>query len=338
MAMQYGPWATSIGACGNPQLSTFWRRRLTLLVSASQTSPALSRRNLFWLAAAAALLLLPPTLYAAPAADKEKPGVLIYRVDPKSKSVPLTAADRERILKVVGQRLNGGKEELAKVRRLDDRRIEVALLDPNDENSERVKRLLARPGTLEFRILADIRCDKAIIDLAQKDKSKDVVSDASGKKAAWWLPVKNVKDISGFAEFPNLALRTTKKDRHEVTAILVLGDAENVTGDYLTRVEAGVDSRKEPNVTFTFNGKGGELFGKLTSEHLPDRPAGVIRKLAIILDGELFSAPSLMSTIRDQGQITGHFTKNETSDLVKTLNAGSMPGRLTLIERHPQQK
>jgi len=60
MANQYGPWATSIGACGNPQLSTFWRRRLTMLVPASQSSPMLSRRNLLWLGAAAVLMIVVP--------------------------------------------------------------------------------------------------------------------------------------------------------------------------------------------------------------------------------------------------------------------------------------
>ena len=69
MAQHYGPWATSINACGNPQLSTFWRRRLTMLASASQTSFVLSRRNLFWLGAAALLMLALPTIHFATAGE-----------------------------------------------------------------------------------------------------------------------------------------------------------------------------------------------------------------------------------------------------------------------------
>jgi Tol biopolymer transport system component len=73
MANQYGPWATSIDAGGNPQLSSFWRRRLTMLGPTSQTSPVLSRRNLLWLGAAGALTGILPTLRAAPTqADEEK--------------------------------------------------------------------------------------------------------------------------------------------------------------------------------------------------------------------------------------------------------------------------
>ena len=74
MAKQFGPWATMIDVGGRPQLSTFWRRRLTMLVSASRTSPALSRRNLFWFCAAAMLMLALPTFrVAAVGAEEDKP-------------------------------------------------------------------------------------------------------------------------------------------------------------------------------------------------------------------------------------------------------------------------
>lgn len=72
MANQYGPWATSIDAGGNPQLSSFWRRRLTMLAPVSQTSPVLSRRNLLWLGAAGALTGVLPTLRSAPVVAQEK--------------------------------------------------------------------------------------------------------------------------------------------------------------------------------------------------------------------------------------------------------------------------
>jgi len=77
MTNPYGPWATLIDIGGSPQLSAFWRRRLTMLVPTSQTSPVLSRRNLLWLVAAGVLLVVLPTLRSAPAmADEEKPAAL----------------------------------------------------------------------------------------------------------------------------------------------------------------------------------------------------------------------------------------------------------------------
>ena len=63
MANQYGPWATSIGACGNPQLSAFWRQRLTKLVPTSQSSPTLSRRQMLAIAGAGLAACALPTVY-----------------------------------------------------------------------------------------------------------------------------------------------------------------------------------------------------------------------------------------------------------------------------------
>jgi hypothetical protein len=74
MKNPYGPWATLIDTGGNPQLSAFWRRRLTMLEPTSRTDPLLSRRNLLSLGAAALLLLLLPTFQAAAiVAEEEKP-------------------------------------------------------------------------------------------------------------------------------------------------------------------------------------------------------------------------------------------------------------------------
>ena len=71
MTNPYGPWATAIGAGRNPQLSAFWRQRLTMLVPTSRTSPVLSKRTLMLLGVSAVLLGAMPTLQSAPAIAKE---------------------------------------------------------------------------------------------------------------------------------------------------------------------------------------------------------------------------------------------------------------------------
>jgi hypothetical protein len=72
MANDFGPWATLIVAGRHPQLSAFWKRRLTMLVGASQTSPVLSRRSLAWLVAVGVLMSALPTFRAASALADEK--------------------------------------------------------------------------------------------------------------------------------------------------------------------------------------------------------------------------------------------------------------------------
>jgi SecD/SecF fusion protein len=332
MLDQFGPWATWIDAGGNPQLSTFWRHRLKELVPASRTSPVLSRRSVLWLGAATLLVFLSPTLsLTSAAADKERPGVFVYQAEPKTPGGQVTDADMERLLAVVKKRVETGSEKLATVRQRGDRQVEVTLARQDEATAKRVKDLLARPGTLEFRILANTRDNKELIARAMKEPSNKELLDASGKREGWWVPViaADVQSISGYRD---IATRTVKKDDREVTEVLVVTDPYNVTGDYLKRVEASKDNNGRPAVNFTFNKKGGELFGELTKTHLPDEASPENNyKLGVILDGELFSAPSIHSVITEHGEITGSFTEKEVADLASTLNAGSLPVQLRLV-------
>ena len=95
--------------------------------------------------------------------------------------------------------------------------------------------------------------------------------------------------------------------------ILVEKDIYNVTGAYLTRAEGGTDRKGQPCVNFMFNDAGGQLFGELTGSHLPDTSSGFTYKLGIVLDGQLYSAPSIQSTITNRGEITGSFTRQRSA-------------------------
>jgi hypothetical protein len=112
MSDQFGPWATSINVGANPQLSSFWRRRLRMLVPASQTSLVLSPRSLGCLLATGALLIGVPTLHlGVAAAEEEKPstaGQLPARNDVSEKPAPSTEQGSS---KQVGNRNRSGDKE-----------------------------------------------------------------------------------------------------------------------------------------------------------------------------------------------------------------------------------
>lgn len=264
--------------------------------------------------------------------DEMQGPVLIYGVDHGFVSAGTATPDMDRLLEVVERRLNSGPQRLARVRRLDSDRIEVALLRQNDEDRRRVERLLARPGTLEFRILATGRRDKAVIEQAEKEPEKAVVLDSSGKRLAWWVAVKAGQE-KNFAGYMDIVRRSKRQDDREVTEVLVVADSYNVTGAYLTRAEPGDDHARYPHVNFTFNEEGGRLFGGLTGDHLPDLSGDFRYRLGIIVDGALYSAPLVQSRISRQGQISGSFSKEEVTDLADALNGGSLPVRLRLVAR-----
>src|SRR6185436_13507919 len=102
-----------------------------------------------------------------------------------------------------------------------------------------------------------------------------------------------------------------------------------VTGEYLANAEVGFSQDMgTPEVLFTMNRRGGDLMGKLTGDN-------VGRRMAIVLDEKITSAPVIQSQINERGRITlGAFSDpgalhNEAKDLVAVLRSGSLPAPLT---------
>jgi SecD/SecF fusion protein len=99
-----------------------------------------------------------------------------------------------------------------------------------------------------------------------------------------------------------------------------------VAGEDLTDAQAGFDQNSQPDVNFTFNLRGGQLFGRVTSENIQ-------RRFAIVLDNKVISAPVIQSPITGgRGQITGNFSVQEADNLAVLLRAGALPAKLTVVE------
>ncbi|MBI3996396.1 MAG: protein translocase subunit SecD [Candidatus Omnitrophica bacterium] len=80
-----------------------------------------------------------------------------------------------------------------------------------------------------------------------------------------------------------------------------------------------------PEVSFRMNKEGAREFGRLTG-------ANINRRLAILLDDKVQSAPTIQSRITDSGRITGRFTREQAHDLAIVLRAGALPAPITLEE------
>ena len=81
-----------------------------------------------------------------------------------------------------------------------------------------------------------------------------------------------------------------------------------------------------PGVSFNLTSRGGALFGDITG-------ANVGRRLAIVLDGRIQSAPNIQEKIpRGQGSITGSFTEEEAQNLAIVLRSGALPAPVNIIE------
>lgn len=81
----------------------------------------------------------------------------------------------------------------------------------------------------------------------------------------------------------------------------------------------------EPVIGFSLTPDGAPKFGELTGQNIN-------RRLAIVLDNRVVSAPNIHSQINDQGVIEGSFTNQAASDLALILRSGSLPASMTTLE------
>ncbi|WP_296639053.1 protein translocase subunit SecD [Roseinatronobacter sp.] len=99
-----------------------------------------------------------------------------------------------------------------------------------------------------------------------------------------------------------------------------------VTGDQLVDASAAMDQNNRPAVNFRFNAQGGRAFGLYTAENIGS-------PFAIVLDGEVVSAPTIQSHIPGgSGIITGRFTVEETTQLAVLLRSGALPAEMDFLE------
>jgi preprotein translocase subunit SecD len=97
-----------------------------------------------------------------------------------------------------------------------------------------------------------------------------------------------------------------------------------VTGRDLRNARPSLDENNQPAVSFTLNNEGGRKFGQVTGENIG-------RRLAIILDGRVQSAPNIESRITTDGRITGSFTNEEVQNLSLILRSGALPAKLDYL-------
>ncbi len=99
-----------------------------------------------------------------------------------------------------------------------------------------------------------------------------------------------------------------------------------VTGDELVDAQPDFDQNGRPAVSFRFDPTGARKFGDYTASNIGS-------PFAIVLDGEVISAPVIQSHIPGgSGIITGNFTVEESTQLAVLLRAGALPAGLDFLE------
>ncbi|MDD4556416.1 MAG: protein translocase subunit SecD [Alphaproteobacteria bacterium] len=98
-----------------------------------------------------------------------------------------------------------------------------------------------------------------------------------------------------------------------------------VTGEHLVDSQPSFGEGGEPVVSFKFDTMGGRKFGEVTKNNIGER-------LAVIIDNEVITAPSINSAIQGSGQISGNFTVQSANELAMMLRSGALPAPLEIME------
>jgi len=243
--------------------------------------------------------------------------------------------DMDKLVGAISLRVDPGGTRNVEIQKYGPKQIQVVIPRANPEEVRRIRDRISSTGSLAFRILANTEDHRHKLAIAQaKLTNADAVWNTDGSEIlGWWVPVRSGEE-DNFARYANTVTRTTNYRGKEVLEILVMNDPYDVTGQYLSHCSTSVDEQGRPCVLFNFDHAGGSLFYQFTGQNEPVHEGAqqLDRCLGIILDGKLYSAPTIQERIRNSGRITGSFTEAEVKDLVDVLNAGSLP---TALKKNP---
>lgn len=208
---------------------------------------------------------------------------------------------------------------------------------PGVKEVERAKELIGRTAKLEFKMADDE--SMTYEQLAQLVGTLEKDNDAAykeGSKFSEYVGKLNALAKGKIPEGTEIAFERTgaQLDQSEDSRTRIpylLKSKVEVTGDELQDASVAFDENQRPYVSFQFNPRGSALFGKLTGDNIGKR-------LAIVLDNIVHSAPVIQSKIEGSGQITlgqgqGDDLMKEAKDLAIVLRAGALPAQLEFLEQ-----
>jgi preprotein translocase subunit SecD len=182
------------------------------------------------------------------------------------------------------------------IRRQGDDRILIQL--PGIQDTQRAKDLIGRTALLEFKLV---------------DESRDVNAALQGN-------VPPGSEVLYKVDEDPATKRTSRTP-------FLLRKTTLLTGASLTDARVQIDSQYgEPYVSIEFDRKGARAFERVTGDN-------VGKRLAIVLDNKVYSAPTIQEKIGGgKARITGRFSMEEARDLAIALRAGALPAPVTVLE------
>ncbi|MDJ0839898.1 MAG: protein translocase subunit SecD [Acidobacteriota bacterium] len=226
--------------------------------------------------------------------DKRGADIVLRLRDTARKSVEQDAINQT-VYKIQNRIDELGVTEPVINRTLGSNRIVVELAGADD--SRRVYKIVQEPGQLEWRL--------KVKGTSSAPTEQALLAQSGGQPPPGGKAFRQV-DTMGNTSFMWL------QD--------VMLTARNIANVNVTRDSSGL-----PAVGVVLNREGGEIMNRESKNNIDNQ-------LAIVLDGEVISAPAIRTQLAERFVIEGNFTQQEVSDLVVKIKSGSLPAKVEILE------
>jgi preprotein translocase subunit SecD len=224
-------------------------------------------------------------------------GVLTMQIDlPDRETEQIKKLATDQALETIRNRIDQFGVSEPDIRRQGEKRILVQL--PGIKDTKRAIALIGKTALLEFKLV---------------DETHNLDDALKGKAPPGSEVLYGIKEDS-----------TTHRTYRTP---YLLKKRTLLTGANLTNARVQIDSQyNEPYVSIDFDKKGARDFERITGEN-------VKKRLAIVLDNKVYSAPVIQEKISGgKARITGHFSTEEARDLAIALRAGALPAPVNILE------
>ncbi len=193
-------------------------------------------------------------------------------------------------IQIISDRVNGLGVAEPVIRPIGETRIEIQMPAVNTKDNPEAVNSIKKPARLDFRLVhptlhaqpgVDTPVGYEILTMEQEGRTGEIILEE--------LFIKQIPEMAGEA---------------------------------LDEAFARYDEFGKPEIILKFTAEGKKRFAEVTGEIARNNQRyGVTGRLAIVLDGKLYSAPTVREEINSESaQITGSFTDREAQELANVLN------------------
>ena len=254
---------------------------------------------------------------------------------------------RSRALEVVRNRVDSMGVAEPNIYPDGEKRIVVQIPGMKAEDRERASANIRKAAFLEFRMV-HAKNDELVANLFRDRKvpaGYELASLPNRPNGDYWVrkgpppseaeraALRRFEEKSGY----DLLLEKEVVEKKEYFKPYYVSRKAELTGDSLKSASVDYGQFNQKTVQISFDAKGRKIFAKVTADHAPGgaknpEPNGR-RYLGIVLDGTLYSAPFIRTSIPGgEAVIEGSFSLEEATDLALVLRAGALPAPLRVIE------